>query len=126
MFIIKYRKIFYALSGIFIVMSISALLIWGLNFGIDFKGGTIIEVSYSEGRPEIGLIKENLNKLSLGSYSLQSTGDNGYILRSRVINDAERPLIQESFSLKDAKKIEIERFNSVGPILGKEAAMKSI
>ena len=126
MFIIKYRKIFYALSGILIAMSVGSLFVWGLNFGIDFKGGAIVEVSYLEGRPEISAIKENLDKLSLGSYSLQPAGSDGFILRSRAINDAERSLIQESFSSKGAEKIEVKRFNSVGPILGKEAATKSI
>ena len=126
MLIIKYRKIFYALSGILIAMSAGALLVWGLNFGIDFKGGAIIEVSYPEDRPEIGAVKENLDKLSLGSYSLQPTGNEGFILRSRAIKDAERPLIQESFSFKDSKKVEVKRFNSVGPVLGKEAATKSL
>ena len=126
MFIIKYRKIFYALSGILIAMSVGSLFVWGLNFGIDFKGGAIVEVSYLEGRPEISAIKENLDKLSLGSYSLQPAGSDGFILRSRAINDAERPLIQESFSLKGAEKVEVKRFNSIGPVLGKEAAIKSI
>lgn len=126
MFIIKYRKIFYAISGILIALSVASLFIWGLNFGIDFKGGAIIEVSYSEERPEIGSVKENLDKLSLGAYSLQPAGSDGFILRSRAINDAERPLIQESFSLKDSKKVEVKRFNSVGPVLGKEAAIKSL
>ncbi|MEK7150067.1 MAG: protein translocase subunit SecF [Patescibacteria group bacterium] len=126
MFIIKYRKIFYALSVIMISLSVASLLIWGLNFGMDFKGGAIVEVSYTEGRPEIGMVKEGLDKLSLGAYILQPTGADGFILRSRVINDAERPLIQESFSLKNAKKVEIKRFNSIGPILGKEAAYKSV
>lgn len=107
-------------------MSIGALFVWGFNLGIDFKGGMIIEVSYPEGRPEIGAVKENLDKLSLGAYSLQPTGIDGYILRGRTINDAKRSLIQESFSLKDVKKVEIKRFNSVGPILGREAATKSI
>ena len=107
-------------------MSVGSLFVWGLNFGIDFKGGAIVEVSYLEGRPEISAIKENLDKLSLGSYSLQPAGSDGFILRSRAINDAERSLIQESFSSKGAEKIEVKRFNSVGPILGKEAATKSI
>ncbi len=126
MIIIKYRKIFYALSGILIAISIGALLIWGINLGIDFKGGAIVEISYPEGRPEISAVKENLDKLSSGSYSLQPAGSDGYILRSRVINDSERSLVQGAFSLKDAKKVEVKRFNSVGPILGREAAMKSM
>src|SRR3990167_8033407 len=126
MFIIKYRKIFYALSGILTALSVGALFVWGLNLGIDFKGGAIVEVSYLEGRPEISAVKENLDKLSLGSYSLQPAGSDGFILSSRAINDAERPLIQESFSFKGAEKIEVKRFNSIGPVLGKEAAIKSI
>jgi len=107
-------------------LSVGALFVWGLNLGIDFKGGAIVEVSYLEGRPEISAVKENLDKLSLGSYSLQPAGSDSFILRSRVINDAERPLIQESFSLKGAEKVEVKRFNSIGPVLGKEAAIKSI
>lgn len=109
-----------------IALSVVALFIWGLNFGMDFKGGSIVEVSYSEGRPEIDTVKVNLDKLSLGAYALQPTGTDGFILRSRVINDAERNLIQESFSLKNTKKIEIKRFNSIGPVLGKEAAYKAV
>lgn len=126
MFIIKYRKIFYAISGVLIALSVGALFVWGLNLGIDFKGGAIVEVSYLEGRPEIGAVKESLDRLSLGAYSLQPAGSDGFILRSRAINDAERPLIQESFSLKNSKKVEVKRFNSVGPVLGKEAATKSL
>jgi len=126
MFIIKYRKIFYALSGILTALSVGAIFVWGLNLGIDFKGGAIVEVSYLDGRPEISAVKENLDKLTLGSYLLQPTGSDSFILRSRVINDAERPLIQESFSLKGAEKVEVKRFNSIGPVLGKEAAIKSI
>lgn len=126
MSIIRYRKIFYAVSGILITMSISALFIWGLNLGIDFRGGAIVEVSYPEGRPEIATMKKNLDKLSLGNYSLQPAGADSYILKGRAINDAEKSLVEEAFSLKKAEKIEIKRFNSVGPVLGKEAAIKSI
>lgn len=126
MLIIKYRKIFYAISGILTALSIWVFFIWGLNLGIDFKGGSVVEVSYSEARPEIDVIKENLDKLSLGNYLLQPAGADDYILKGRVINDAERPLIEEAFSLKNTKKIEIKRFNSVGPVLGKDAATKSI
>lgn len=126
MFIIKYRKIFYAFSGILVVLSIFALFMWGLNMGIDFKGGTIIEVSYSDIKPKVGEIKKNLSSLSLGEYSLQPAGESGYILKSRAINDAERSLIQNAFSFKDTKKVETKRFNSIGPILGKEATNKAI
>lgn len=85
-----------------------------------------MEVVYPEGRPEVKVVKEGMDKLSLGSYSLQPSGDKGYILRSRNINDSEKYLIQDSFSVNGVNKMEITRFNSIGPVLGKEAAVKSI
>lgn len=46
MFIVKHRKIFYSISAILIAFSIFSIMHWGLNFGIDFKGGSIIEIDY--------------------------------------------------------------------------------
>ena len=44
--IIKYRKIWLSLSGVLVVASILALFTWGLNFGIDFTGGSLLEVEF--------------------------------------------------------------------------------
>ena len=52
MFIVTHRKLFYILSGLVIAVSILALAIWGLKPGIDFKGGSLLEASYPDGRPE--------------------------------------------------------------------------
>jgi preprotein translocase subunit SecF len=51
MWIIKHQRIFLAISGIFIVASITALLVFGLKIGIDFKGGSLTEVTYTDGTP---------------------------------------------------------------------------
>ena len=51
MFIVTYRKIFYALSVLIFIASIGALSLWGLNLGIDFKGGSLMEVSFATSTP---------------------------------------------------------------------------
>lgn len=53
MWIVKHRNIFYALSAILIVASLAALFVWGLKFGLDFKGGSLLEVEYTAGTPTV-------------------------------------------------------------------------
>ena len=47
MFVVTYRKIFYILSVLLILGSLGAIAKWGLNYGIDFTGGSILEVQYA-------------------------------------------------------------------------------
>lgn len=126
MFIVNNRKIFYIISGVLVGASIVALLIWGLNLSIDFKGGTIVEVSYPDGRPTVSDIEKNLEKLNLGEHSIRPIGDNSYLIRTRELEGLERATLLKAFSFDNTKKITEERFDSVGPLLGKEAMRKSL
>ena len=56
MFIIKNRKIFYIFSVVLLVASIISLLVWGLELGIDFKGGSVIEIRYTDTMPDANMI----------------------------------------------------------------------
>lgn len=124
MFIIRHRKIFYTLSGILIAASIGALLVWGLNLGIDFKGGSLLEVSYTDARPEKAAVENALAPLSI-SVSVRPAGEAGYIIRARELTDAEHRVALEALSFGGAQKVEEVRFTGVGPLLGREAAGKS-
>lgn len=130
MFIIKNRKIFYGLSVILIIVSILSLSIWGLEVGIDFKGGSVIEVSYIETKPEAAAIESNIAELakniSLGNYVLQSLGETNYSLKSRLVSDKERQMIENAFSFDGANKMEVKKVSSIGPLIGKAAAQKAI
>ncbi|MEN9614491.1 MAG: hypothetical protein RLZZ347_798 [Candidatus Parcubacteria bacterium] len=125
MFVVTYRKLFYALSAILMVGSVVALSVWGLNFGIDFKGGAIIEVDYVDARPETAVVKEALAPLSLGEYSVRTTGEKGFIIRTKAITPAEKTAIIDTLS-KGGVKITESRFDSIGPLLGAEAAKKAM
>lgn len=132
MFVVIYRKLFYALSLILVIGSIVSMSVWGLKLGIDFKGGSLIEIAYPNkaDMPTREDISAKLAPLSLQE-SIRSTGSDGYIIRMRDITPAEKQelnkLLGEVVSETAPKSSFIEkRFDSIGPILGKEAARKSV
>jgi preprotein translocase subunit SecF len=121
--IIGKRKIYYTISAIFIVASIIALLLWGLKFGIDFKGGSILEVAYSDNkRPETNQIIDFLKPLKLNDLRVSPVGDNGVNFRFRETDEATH---QEIIKILGGN-VEERRFSSIGPTIGTELKQKSI
>src|SRR3989344_417540 len=133
MFIINHRKLFFALSTVLILGSFLAVFVYGLNFGIDFKGGSILEVSYPllpvenmTTRPDMESVKSRLDKLSLGTYILTPSGEANFILKTRDISPAEKSSVLSALSNDGSLIIKEERFNSVGPIVGSELKNKAL
>lgn len=122
--IIHNRKIFFAISGFFVSVSILALILWGLKIGIDFTGGSLLEVEFKKDRPVNDIIREKLSNLNLGDITIQPTGQKGVILRLKDINEETHQKILNS--LGNASGIEEKRFESVGPVIGQELKQKSI
>ena len=81
--VIKNRKIFLTISGILVSLSIIALFSWGLNFGIDFTGGSLLEVKFHGEKPSAGEVRDELRDLNLGALIVQDTDNNSVILRFR-------------------------------------------
>lgn len=136
MFVVKYRKIFYIFSAIILLASITSFSIWGLKLGIDFKGGSILEVAYKidtttsvtdASIPTQGEIIEAVKDLKLQE-SVRATGVDGYIIKMRDITHTEKLSLDSALKKLTPKdgKYEEKRFDSVGPLLGKEAARNSV
>lgn len=125
MFIVKNRKFFFILSTILIVGSFVAMFVYGLNFGIDFKGGSILEVSYAQARPDMETIKAALDKENLGTYILTPSGERNYILKTRELTPAEKVQVEGDFSPEFSNQAKEERFNSIGPVVGNELKNKA-
>ncbi|HYC34489.1 MAG TPA: protein translocase subunit SecF, partial [Candidatus Paceibacterota bacterium] len=121
--VIKHRKIFYAISAILLAISLFAIFRYGLRLGIDFKGGSIIEAEYAK-TPEVEVIKENLEKLNLGEFSVRPTGERGVIVRIKELNQIEQGTVAAALA-QGQEGTEIKRFDSVGPILGAELRKKA-
>lgn len=125
--IVKNRKIFYTISLLLIGFSIYSVSTFGLNLGIDFKGGTIIEVKYSSltaatSTPVVTTetVKQSLESLNLGEYVVRQAGTDGFIIRTKALSETERQQVVKTLGG------EVKRFDSVGPVLGKELQGKAV
>ena len=126
MFVVKYKKFFFILSALLVAASLGSVIFFGVTFGIDFVGGSIMEVSYPIERPEKAEIEERLNNLAIGQYSLRGTGEDGYLLRTRELVDDEHAAVLATMSLGETVEIVEERFNTIGPIIGQELRRKAL
>lgn len=127
---IKYRKIWYSFSLLLIAISIAALSLWGLKVGIDFTGGTLMEVEFSQTRPAPTEIKNVLAELNLGNVSIQPVDQNRAIIRLRDVSEEEHQQIlsklKEKFSTDENSGVTEIRFESIGPAIGRELRDKAI
>ncbi|MBU3901456.1 protein translocase subunit SecF [Patescibacteria group bacterium] len=112
------RKYFYTFSILLIGAGIGSVIFWGLHFGIDFTGGSLIEVEFSQNRPEVKVVKDNLAGLNLGDAAVQPTGEQGLMIRLKDLDEAAHQRVWQS--LKSLGSLEEKKFDSVGPVVGEE------
>lgn len=130
--IIQKRKVWYILSAIFIVPGILSLFVWGLRFGIDFAGGSLLEINVVK-EQEIGTdqIRNVLAQEKVENLAVQSSGKNQFLIRYRKAAEvkqkddqfAETLAKQLSAKVGETKQI---RFENVGPVVSQSLVKKSI
>lgn len=120
MFVVQYRKIFFATSGILLALSSLAMFVYGFNISIDFKGGTLSEVSYPE-RPAQTEVEMKIETLKVGGFSVRPSGDFNYTIRTRELSPDERRALIEALG-----NPMVERQNTIGPIAGEELKSKAV
>ncbi len=125
MFVINYRKIFLSISAILVALSVFAIFFYGLNFGIDFKGGSITEVSYPVERPALSEVEESINALGFSESLTQPIGEDGFLVRTQSLKEEERLSLINALSLNQTVQLQEERFNSIGPVVGEEMKSKA-
>lgn len=122
--IIRFRYLWYGISGVLIAGSIISLLFFGLKFGIDFTGGSLLEVAYTGERPSIERVHETLIPLELGEVVAQPTGEKGLLLRFKNVDEAKHQAILDA--LKTLGELEERRFTTIGPTIGEELKRKAL
>lgn len=125
MLVVKNRKIFYIISGVLLGVSLVSLIIWGLNLGVDFKGGTLLEFSYPSGRPSLESVNTALSPLNINGLSVRPAGTNSYILRSNPLDESTHQATLKALAI-GGQVVQETQFSSIGPVLGREAAFKSL
>ena len=122
------RTAFLGLSGILVIASIILLLTKGLNFGIDFAGGTIIQVKYEKAAP-INEIRDTLKSTKYNNASITKFGsDEEVVIRitgssADLVNDIGDEMHKILVSTGD---FEIRRVDMVGPKVGGELREKGL
>ncbi len=123
MFIIKYKKIFFAIAILLVGASIAAMIWKGFDIGVDFTGGSVLEVTY-DNRPTTESVREQIALLRPDA-QVQEVGTNDIMVRTEPIDQATKDTLLAALSFEDAHATE-KRFNTIGPSVGKELKAKAI
>lgn len=124
MFIINHRGFFFWLTGAILAGAIGAIVVWGLPLGIDFTGGSMMQVKYENARPALTDIQKQVDSVSLGTASVRALGDNSISIRTRTMTPAEHEAVLTSISA-NASTTELS-YTSVGPALGGQFTNKAL
>lgn len=120
----KYTRTFLVIPAVISLLAIGALGAWGLNAGIDLTGGSLLQMSFPQGRPSVIQVHDVVSKLNVGEVRVQPTGDLGYIFRARTLTNDEKNALLTALSTLGT--IHEDQFTSVGPTIGRELLYKSL
>jgi preprotein translocase subunit SecF len=125
--IIKNKKIFLIIAAIIVLGSAAIVATFGLKPGIDFTGGSLMEVRYST-LPEKTEVEEVVTGLSIGNFSIrqsESEAGSGYLVSTKDLSETERASLESALTSVGADA-ELVRFTSIGPVIGQELADKAV
>ncbi len=124
--VIKYRKLWLSVSTVLVLISIVLLSVFGLRFGLDFVGGSLMEVQYEEKQASVSQVNQTLSELQLGSLTVQPT-ENSIIVRFSQTDEETYLAVSSALNSlsDDLGNMEELRFDSVGPSIGQELRSKS-
>lgn len=110
------RKKFYRISAAIIIIGIISLLFQGLNYGIDFAGGTLIQIDFEE-EVSVTEIRNVLTEMNLSNSAIQSLSGNEFIIRTDQTALQQREEILEKLG-SDIGSFEVLKVEMVGPVIG--------
>jgi preprotein translocase subunit SecF len=119
----KIKNYLFLIPIAILLLAIGSLFVWGLELGIDLKGGSLLQVTYPEGRPALLDLQAKVDELGYGEVRIQGANENDYILRQRDLNPQEKEALDAA--LGSFGTVEEVQFNSVGPTIGAELMQKA-
>ena len=124
----KYYNQFNFLSISLVVVSLLFLIFKGLNFGIDFKGGTLIELRSSDTKINVSSLRENLNQMNLGDVSVKNFGNQKDFLIKFENSDNKNIIKKKKKSLDNSfgNNFNFRRVENVGPKVSSELLKSGI
>src|SRR3989344_5128672 len=116
----RFYTVMFVISIVTLLTSIAALLIFGLNYGADFKGGSVLEIEFNKGRPDTAAVQEILaSNPAITELAINTSGERSLVIRSspltnEIHQEALRAL-NKKFAANEPREL---RFDSIGPAVG--------
>jgi preprotein translocase subunit SecF len=125
----KYRLIYFLISALVLVPGIISLVMFGLRPSIDFTGGALLELKFNKAEIEKLTNEKIKNVVEEQDYevsSVQSSGENTFLIRMKPISKDEVTTIKTTLGEEFGEEPEEVRFETVGPTLGQELLRKTL
>lgn len=128
--VIKHKRIWFSISAFLVIISLVSIFMKGFNFGIDYTGGTIMELKFTK-PVAISTVRDELRKFDLGDSVIQLSGAEGttegddIMIRTRNLESTESQAIVDSIS-KNIGENQVLRIESVGAVIGSEVTQHAI
>ena len=128
-FVGKRRWFYVASGGLMLLSLIGIFFVGGLNYGIDFTGGALVQVRYDK-PASVDLVRRGLDEIKLGNAVIQQFGDvKEYLIR--LPQGGEKPdqlskQVQDALEKAASAKVEIRRLEFVGPQVGRDLQLQAL
>ena len=128
-FVGKRRWFYVASGGLMLLSLIWIFFVGGLNYGIDFTGGALVQVRYDK-PASVDLVRRGLDEIKLGNAVIQQFGDvQEYLIR--LPQGGEKPdqlskQVQDALEKAASAKVEIRRLEFVGPQVGRDLQLQAL
>lgn len=129
--VIEKMKAYFSISSIFVILALGVFFTKGLNYGIDFAGGNLIQVKFIEKSISLEEVNTNLDKISeklpqinVNSRKVQISDDGTIIIRFQEVNEVEKKEILDN--LAELGKYNLEKDDKVGASIGSDLKKSAI
>ncbi len=123
MFILRFKKLFFAISIVLVGVALAGLIARGFNWGIDFTGGSVVEIEYADTVPSFEQVQATV-KIAIPDATVQKIGEKGFLIRTAELTQGEKDAFLQN--IKSTGSFTEKRFNTIGPSIGKELRTKSL
>ena len=113
---VKNRRIAYIISAIIILVGLISIIFQGFNFGIDFAGGTLLQIRFDK-PVTTAEVRNVLGEFNLSQSTIQKLSDNEFVIRIGKIDSEQRMEMVTAFKEK-LTNLEVLRVETVGPVIG--------
>jgi preprotein translocase subunit SecF len=124
--ILKYKRVYLTISAMLVLFAIASISFFGFNLSIDFKGGTVYEITYPENAPSISQVKEVAIKSGLPTATVQKLDQNDFVIKAAEISDENLTKLKNNLSFNSEYSFEEKRVKNIGPSVSGELATKSL